>query len=206
MLDWFARARDYAATEEGRQMLFFGGGALVSVLILLALMRRWRGRDLEPASDEFLEDVGAYPPAAPLPVNAKVLTVYGLPVRLRLVVLAPLGLEAGTLQAPEVNHLLDLAVPGLGDRLALDLPKIRFWPTQLSQQGFVAALRRNTQFPDIAQRHRHHLLLIGKVIRNGSPIAVGLALQSAEPNTLGPVVLHHPHQWMEVLRFQPRIG
>ena len=120
---------------------------------------------------------------------------------MRLVVIGPLGLEAGSVNAEEANDLLDLAVPGLGQRLQLDLPRVRQWPTQLSHQGFVAAFRRNTQLPESDTRLRRWILVMGKVLRNGGPIAVGLALQSSEPNTLGPVVLNYPHQWMEVLRF-----
>jgi hypothetical protein len=202
MQDWLVRIRDYAATAEGRQTLFLIGGAVLAVLILLALLRRWRARDKVHPTADLLEDLSTYPPQPPLPPNAKPLTLYGLPVRMRLVVLAPLGLDAGTITAPEVNHLMNLAVPGLGDRLGLDLPKIRFWPTQLSHQGFVASLRRNTQFPATKPHLRHHVLVIGKVLRDGNPIAIGLALQSTEPNTLGPVVLNYPHQWMEIMRFQ----
>jgi hypothetical protein len=201
MQDWFVRIRDYVATAEGRQTLFLIGGAVLVVLVMLALVRRWRGRIKVPPSSDLLEDLSTYPPQIPLPPNAKTLTIYGLSVRMRLVVLAPLGLDAGTITAPEVNRLMDLAVPGLGERLALDLPKIRFWPTQLSHQGFVAAIRKNTQLPPTEPHLRHHVLVVGKVLRNGSPIGVGLVLQSAEPNTLGPVVLNYPHQWMEMMRF-----
>jgi len=206
MQDWWVRIRDYAATAEGRQMIFLVGGAILVVLVLLSLLRRWRARDKAHPSPDLLEDLSTYQPPQSLPPNAKTLTLYGLPVRMRLVVLAPLGLDAGGITAPEVNRLMDLAVPGLGERLALDLPKIRFWPTQLSQQGFVASLRRNTQFPEAKHQLRHHVLVIGKVLRDGSPIGVGLALQSTEPNTLGPVALNYPHQWMEVMRFQNANG
>jgi hypothetical protein len=129
------------------------------------------------------------------------LVLYGLPVRVRLVVVAPLGLDAGSVAPQEAPHLLDLAVPGLSQRLQLDQPRVRLWPMQLSHQGFVAGFRRNSQLPDGEDRVRRWVLVMGKVLRNGSPIAVGLALQSTEPNTLGPVVLNYPHQWMEVLRY-----
>jgi hypothetical protein len=201
MQDWLQRLQDFASTEDGRWALLSLAGAAVVLVILLVAFRRWRAAHGKVPSVDLLEDLATYPPAPPLPPSARPLVLYGLPVRVRLVVIGPLGLEAGSVAAEEANDLLDLAVPGLGQRLQLDLPRVRLWPTQLSHQGFVAAFRRNTQLPEGDARLRRWVLVMGKVLRNGSPIAVGLALQSTEPNTLGPVVLNYAHQWMEVLRF-----
>lgn len=192
MPDWLQRLQDYASTDEGRWTAISLAGALLVLLILLAAFRRWRAGQGKVPSVDLLEELGTYPPAPALPASARPLVLYGLPVRLRLVVVGPLGLEAGAIDPSEINDLLDLAVPGLGQRVQLDHPRVRLWPTQLSHQGFVAAFRRNTQLPDGAERVRRWVLLMGKVLRDGSPIAVGLALQSTEPNTLGPVVLNYP--------------
>lgn len=201
MPGWLQRLQDYIATDEGRWTVISLAGALLVVLILLAALRRWRARHTQVPGVDLLEELGGYPPAPTLPTSARPLVLYGLPVRVRLVVLGPLGLEGGTINPTEVNDLLDLAVPGLGQRMKLDHPRVRLWPTQLSQQGFVAAFRRNTQLPNGDERVRHWVLVVGRILRDGRPLAVGLAVQSIEPNTLGPVVLNYPHQWMEVLRF-----
>jgi hypothetical protein len=201
MQDWMQRIQEFVSTDEGRWTVISITGGFAVLLILLVALRRWRARHLKVPSVDLLEDLGTYPPAPPLATSARPLVLYGLPVRIRLVVVGPLGLDAGSVEPSEVNDLLELAVPGLGQRAQLDHPRVRLWPTQLSHQGFVAAFRRNTQLPDGDERLRRWVLLMGKVLRNGSPIAVGLALQSTEPNTLGPIVLNYPHQWMEVLRF-----
>src|SRR4051794_3173444 len=63
----------------------------------------------------------------PLPVapeGDRVLTVYHLPVRLRLVVVAPAGKEADV-DATAVEQLLERVVPGLGAVAARDRPRIR---------------------------------------------------------------------------------
>ncbi len=202
MQDWLTRLSEYFSTDQGRALLLYGIGGLIVFLALVFFLRRWRGQPQAVPGADLEEDLGTYPAPAVLPASSPLLSLYGLPVRLRLVVIGPLGLDAGSVQQEEVGELLDLAVPGLADRLRLDQPRVRLWPTQLSQQGFVAAFRRNTMTPDAAEKTHRWVLVMGKVLRDGSPVAVGLVLHAKEPNTLGPVILNYPHQWMEVLRLQ----
>ncbi|MFT3879878.1 MAG: hypothetical protein QM703_09480 [Gemmatales bacterium] len=201
MQDWIKTVQDFIATDEGRWAIVGVIGAIVFLLILNSALKRWRrGRQQQP-NLELLEDMATYAPAPPLPAGERPLVLYGLPVRVRLIVLGPLGTDAGQLEERDVVPILEQIVPGLKDRLQIDLPRVRLWPKQLSHNGFVAAFRRNTQLPQSDDRVKRWVLIVGKVLRDGSPIAVGLALQSNEANTLGPVVLQHAHQWMEVLRF-----
>ncbi len=192
--------QDFVASEEGRWAIIGVLAALCFLLVLSSALRRWRSFTSDTGSLELLEEVFSYPPAPNLPADAKPLVLYGLPVRLRLVVLGPLGKDAGNITASDVDHIVERMVPGLSARLRLDMPRIRLWPTQLSQSGFIAAFRRNTPLPDVEVKLRSWVLVMGKVLLDGKPIAVGLAMQSTEPNTFGPIVLQHAHQWMEVLR------
>lgn len=202
MPDWLKTIQNFITTEEGRWAAIGLASTLLFLLLLRATLRRWNRQPRIQANEELLENLATYPPAPPLPGDAKLLQLYGLPVRIRMMVFAPLGHDAGSIEPEEVFPLAEQMIPGLAERLRLDLPRIRLWPTQLSQSGFLAAFRRNTQVPDTEVRVRHWVLLMGKVLREGSPIAVGLAFQSADPHTLGPVVLQHAHQWMEVLRLE----
>lgn len=201
MQDWLKTVQDFIVTDEGRWAIIGVVGAIIFLIVLNSALKRWRrGRD-ELANLELLEDMATYAPAPPLPVGERPLVLYGLPVRVRLMVLGPLGKDAGEVQEKDIGPIVDQIVPGLKDRLNLDLPRIRLWPRQLSHNGFVAAFRRNTQLPQSDDRIKRWVLIVGKVLRDGNPVAVGIALQSNEANTLGPVVLQHAHQWMEVLRF-----
>lgn len=192
--------QDFVATEEGRWAIIGVLATLCFLLILNTALRRWRKSAIDTASSELLEEVFSYPPAPNLPADTKPLVLYGLPVRLRLVVLGPMGKDAGEISANDVDQIMERMVPGLSTRLRMDMPRIRLWPTQLSQSGFIAAFRRNTPLPDVEVKLRSWVLVVGKVLLDGKPIAVGLAMQSTEPNTFGPIVLQHAHQWMEVLR------
>jgi hypothetical protein len=128
--------------------------------------------------------------------------VHGLPVRLRLIVAAPLGYEAGDILLDEVEALLNYLVPGLSQMLEADRPRIRTWPTQFSSQGFVAAFLRHTLTPDPERQLSRWVLVIGKALMEHRPVAVGLVLLADQENLLGRITLEHPHQWLEALRIR----
>src|SRR5262245_33199335 len=130
------------------------GGVLVLMVLLLVvgvvsrLVRAvFRGRprpielDLGPR-----ENLADYPlPAEPW--GKRRLTVEGVPVRIRLVVVAPMGNKAPIAEAA-VEELLDRVLWGLGSIAKLDRPQVRSWPPQLSSQGFVASFSRRVHRPE----------------------------------------------------------
>src|SRR5262249_37048267 len=128
------------------------------------------------------------------------LTVYHLPARLRLVVIAPLGRE-GDIDATAVEKLLDKVLPGLGAVAALDRPRVRVWPAQVSHHGFAAAFHRHT--PKAAERGEPSRwgLLAGRAQAGKQPVLLGLGLWADEPNTIDRVNVE-VHQWLDVLRLR----
>jgi hypothetical protein len=186
----------------------FGLGALLVVWVLLAvlrgLFRALFGKRRTPAEQwarKLREDLANYPPPPPLAGRHR-LTVYHVPVRVRLVVLAPAGTEAGV-EAEQVGYLLDRVVPGLGSLAAQDQPRVRIWPAQLSQQGFSTAFFRQTKVPEEEGRPSRWVLVAGRSSANQPAVLLGMALWADEPNTLGRVALE-PHQWLDVLRLKQR--
>ena len=128
------------------------------------------------------------------------LSVYHVPVRLRLVVVAPAGKEAD-LDATAAEKLLEGVIPGLGSVVARDRPRIRLWPPQLSHQGFNATFHRCTPKPEPEGQPSRWVLLAGRALAGRQPVLLGLALWAEEPNTLGRMNLE-PHQWLDVLRLR----
>ncbi len=175
--------------------------ALVALAILWGFLRRlFRPRRRTAVTEPNLtEDLSTYPPPPPLWGEQR-LTIYGLPVRLRLVVAAPLGYEAGQVRGEDIEAILGQVVPGLGQVVRGDKPRIYIWPTQLSYQGFAAAFRRNTLLPDPESQLTRWVLLMGKALVERRPLAIGLVLLSEQENTIARVSLEHPHQWFETLR------
>ncbi|MBI1916585.1 MAG: hypothetical protein HYS12_17895 [Planctomycetes bacterium] len=177
---------------------------LIALLILLllvkyvlrALVGGW-GKDDESGLRERLAE---YPP--PGPPGSRRLTVEGIPVRVRLVVVAPVGKEHAIAEA-DVAGLVDGVLRGLRDVLAEDRPRVRVWPPQLSRQGFAPTFHRETEKPESEGRPSRWILVAGQASSGRKPILLGLALWADAPNTLGRVTLD-TGRWGEALRIQTR--
>jgi hypothetical protein len=183
--------------------------AAVALLLLAFVLATLRGlarnvfrrrRPLAPDQErELQEDLLRYAPPLGPPADPQ-LTVYHLPVRLRLVVLAPAGTETD-LDAKATPRLLDLILPGLGEVARYDRPRVRVWPGQLSHHGFAATFFRRTRTPDREGRASHWILVAGRAMLGRKAVLVGLALWAEQPNTVGRISLE-PHQWLDVLRLK----
>lgn len=193
-----------AFLNAGGWLAVLGGAGLILLLLLAALLRRAvRRKQMKRKKASPLREAPAEyppPPATPRPV----LTFRNLPVRLRLIVLAPLGHGAGGIDIEEVEALLDALTPGLGGCVRQDRPRVRIWPTQLSAAGFAAAFRRETELPGAEHDPSHWVLLAGRALVQRRPIVLGLALWSAVETTLGTMTLDEPHEWPRVLMVEQR--
>jgi hypothetical protein len=201
-----------ALPQEGRGFLENGGwyailgiGGLIVLLILWALLRPlFRGRRRKGPRKEppkLGEDLASYPPLPPSTGDRR-LTVEGVPVRLRLVVLAPAGTES-EVDADNVSNLLELVLAGLGKVVPHDRPRIRVWPTQLSAEGFARQFHHHTPLPEGEGQPSRWVLVAGRVKAAGQSFMLGLGLQALNPTPLGRRTLQ-PHDWPTVLRLRVR--
>jgi hypothetical protein len=136
----------------------------------------------------------------PRTAGTAALSVYHLPARLRLVVLAPAGKGADWTEADAIR-LLDRIVPGLSEVASHDQAELRVWPGQLSEMGFINAFHRCTPHPGREGEDSHWVLLAGKAPRGGQPVFLGLALYTDRPCSLGRMNLQ-PDRWLDVLRLE----
>ncbi|HEV3256233.1 MAG TPA: hypothetical protein VG013_05080 [Gemmataceae bacterium] len=190
------------------QVIFTAAAVVILLVILLVLRALWRSlfrRKEQPAdwNREWTEDLGAYPPPE-RSWGERWPTVYHVPVRLRLVVLAPAGTESAV-DATAVERLLDQLVPGLGDVARHDRPRIRVWPPQMSHHGFAAAFYRRTLVPDPEGQPSRWVLVAGRAQVGRKPVLLGLALWADQPHTMGRIELE-PYQWLDVVRLKSREG
>ncbi len=175
------------------------GGLLLLVLLPLVLwLRRGRRRAVDPEA-ALIEKLGDYAPAGPGPQR---LLLHGQPLRLRLVVLAPMGKRALPVDGA-VEPLLNRALHGLSDIARQDRPRIRVWPPQLSQQGFAPTFFRLTHRPEPAGKPSPWTLAAGPVRAGGQQFLLGLALWADEPTDQGNLSLQ-ANQWSEIFRVGPR--
>jgi hypothetical protein len=184
----------------GGWLIPFAVIGFIFLLIAWSLLKRLFAKRRAVSTEmDLTEDLGAYP-IPPALWGTRRLTLHGLPVRIRLVVAAPLGHEGRYVHADQMERLLDQIVPGLSHFLNADKPRVVVWPTQLSAQGFAAAFRRNAQRPDPDKPLSRWVLVMGRGLVDRRPLVFGFAMLADKDNTLGRVELQHPHQWMEVLR------
>lgn len=192
--------------DDGGWWIVLGVAALVLLLLLWALVDRSvralvrsRPRSLEEADREFHENLADYSP--PAPAEGCRLSLYHLPVRLRLVVMAAIGTE-GAVEESTALELLDRVVPGLGAIVAQEQARIRVWPPQVSQQGFTLAFHRRTQRPQPEGELSHWVLAAGRAQAGRQAILLGLAMWTDEPTTIGRLSID-TYQWLDVLRIKP---
>jgi hypothetical protein len=195
-----------------RDFLNSGGWLLVGLVLILflllllgltlrALWRRLFGAgDVPDDSDaDYIVNLEECPlPVGPPPERR--LTVYHLPVRVRLVIVAPMGRETN-LDAIAVEKTLDQVLFGLSDIVRGDRPLIRAWPAQLSHHGFATAFHRRMRRPEPDHLASQWILVSGRAKLGNQPLLVGFGLWADEPNMVGRLTLE-PYQWLDVLRLQ----
>jgi hypothetical protein len=171
----------------------------LAVLVILGTLARAMLRQLprrRPKIDwdrELREDLDALPVAA----GPALLTVYHIPARIRLLVVAPGG-KGVVVQPTLLPALLDRIVPGLGTVVQRDRPRICVWPAPLSNRGFSNTFHRCTLTRDRAGEPSRWVLLAGRVLAGQVPLFVGLALWTDEPTALGRLNLTE-EEWRGVL-------
>lgn len=179
------------------------GVAVLVLLIVLRLVMSRLGRKPKRVDPEagLREDLADYPPAPGEP-GPKRLTVEGVPVRVRLIVVAPAGQQPGV-AVDRIEEFLDQLVRGLGPIVQQDRPRVRPWPAHLSLRGFAPTFHRLVMMPDPVGEPSHWVLLAGPVKIGKFTVLLGLAVYADQASTLGRLVLE-PEQWARMLRVEKR--
>jgi hypothetical protein len=195
----WAQANDLIDKVKGNGVYIVVG--VVALIVLLVLLKMATGRKKRPVDLEKSqrEDLAEYPP--PPAVSARRLTVNGLPVRIRLVVVAPTGKQQDPVSADDVPDLLDSVLRGLGALVKADKPRVRVWPPQLSVTGFGPTFHRLVEAPEAAGKPSRWVKLAGPARTGKRPILLGLAVWADETTTLGDVQVETT-EWGELLQIE----
>ena len=127
-------------------LLAFAAFALLMILLgLLSFIRRLFRRAPTHPAPNLEERFADYPPVKPSSADVR-LEIERVPVRLRLVIVAPAGKESDV-DMNKLDALLDRVVPDLSKVVAADKPRVRRWPMQLSYEGFANHFHRNAIIP-----------------------------------------------------------
>jgi hypothetical protein len=205
--DWLVKAvpeggaRDFI--ENGGWYVILGVVALIIVRILYVMLRLLFRRDKgeAPKTTKLEEDLGTYPPLKPS-TGDRQLRVEGVPVRMRLIIVAPAG-KVGEVDGDGVEDLLERVVPGLGEIYRSDKPRVKIWPRQLSYEGFTKHFQRNMITPEGPGELSRWVLLGGRAKLGSEQIMLGLGLETVKPSSLGRRSVE-AHEWASVLRVRVR--
>jgi hypothetical protein len=176
------------------------GAVVLGAIVLVAVLRSLLAGGRKPVDPEqgLGENLRDYPPAPGVPSSRR-LTVHGVPVRLRLVVVAPTGRQQEDISPDKVAGILDDIYHGLARFVREDRPRVKVWPPQLSVAGFAPTFHRLVRTPDPKGKPSRWVLVAGPAKIGSRPILVGLALYADEPVKLGQLSLEAT-AWPDVLR------
>jgi hypothetical protein len=190
-------SRGLIANPPVEVFIISGTAVFVLLAILLTLIRSRKRKPTVDPERGLREDLSAYPPAPGAP-GPKRLNVEGQPARVRLIIVAPAGQQAG-INEDGVAGFLDQLVRGLGPIVEQDKPRIRVWPPQLSHRGFAPTFHRLITRPEPEGEVSPWVLLAGPARLGKWQVLLGMALYADQANTLGRLNFE-PHQWTEKLR------
>jgi hypothetical protein len=183
--------------------VLIGGLALVALCLALPaiwfLLFRRRAVRPEPVAPDLHIDLTTLPDHGP-EADSPRLEFYGTPVRLAVLVLAPAGRNNATPTDAELPELIDSLVPGLWAVVQAQSPLVRYWPFQLSTQGFTHSFFNNVQLPGDRGKGTPWSAVAGRFEVGDRQLLAGLICVADRPNSLSQVTVAHVGQWLDVLR------
>ena len=180
-------------------------GAIALLLLWAAfdrlILRPLFGRRNRPVpGEEHLRVDLARLPAATAAAPRRLLAE-GVPVRVRLAVLAPLGHDRAHALPDDPTVLFDRVLPGFGAVVRDDGALVKLWPAQVSRAGFAPKFHTLVTTPDPPGAPSRWVLAAGPVRAGDRQFSLGLALEADEPCYLGRMTVT-PDRWTWLLRIR----
>ena len=177
--------------------------ALAMLVIVVVALNIWRSRQKTGSSQQLdltidLAKLGVVAPSA----GTSRLEVYGTPVCLRVVVIAPAGRHQSSLHHDDIPILLNQFMPGLLDIFQSHQPLCRCWPAQLSSQGFAQSFLNHVSLPGNRGKGTPWTSIVGKFHVSEQVFLIGLACCSDTSNSLSQFIVEHEGQWFDTLRIR----
>ena len=128
--------------------------------------------------------------------------LYGTPVQLRVLVLAPIGRGSSLPATSQLGDLLDHFLPEFMNVVDQHHPIFRKWPEQFSASGFNHSFFNNLALPGMKGKGTAWCSAAGKFEALGSQFFIGLVFSTESPNSLSQIPVEHAGQWLDILRIQ----
>ncbi len=166
------------------------------VVAIIALSRR--SKQPKPQPLDLTIDVSSLDARGPSGEFPQ-LTYLGHPVRLAALVVAPVGRSGAIPEADQLLDAVDQLIPGLVDVISIDHPVVKFWPGQLSTQGFAHVFFRNVKLPGDRGARTPWCSVAGKFKVGGQQYLAGLLCSAGKLNDLSELAADDNDQWARVL-------
>lgn len=184
-----------------RQAVIIAIAVLAVVFALVVLRRLLRRPQSETPNDLAVETIDISELADLGPPDAMVsLDYYHVPVRLALLVLAPVGRDGSLPASEQLPELIDQLVPGLMKILPAHQPLFRRWPPQLSSEGFTKAFFSHVSIPGDRGKGTPWCSIAGKFETEDAQYLAGIVCRASTRNSLSQIFVDHPGKWLDVLR------
>ncbi len=182
-------------------LAILAGGVLAVLLVAFVIFRSLRsGKKQHAATQQPLAiDVASLPSSPPGESSAQ-LEVYNVPMRLALLVIAPVGREGKVPPSDQLPQVVDAIAPNLMQVLTDHQPEFRRWPPQLSSQGFSQIFFNNVPLPGDGGKNTPYCALAGRFDTPSGPFLAGLVCIAKTPNAIGQIAIAQPGQWLDVMR------
>lgn len=185
-------------------VVLLGGAALVVavlilVVVVLVVLLRGRGRKPEAPPVDLRIRVADFPPGGP-PEEGPRLELYGTPVRLVALVLAPAGRNTQLPTGGALADAIDSLVPELMSVVTAHQPLVRCWPVQLSTQGFAHSFFNNVPLPGEHGKGTPWCCIAGRFEAGDQQLLAGLVCAAGKPNSLAQITIQHVGQWIDIVR------
>ena len=126
--------------------------------------------------------------------------IYGTPVRVAVIVLAPVGRDGVVPASDEFLTIIEQLVPNFAEIVKRDRPLIRAWSGQLSSQGFASTFFNSVPLPGERGKGSPWCSLVGKFTAKKQQFLAGIVCCASGENALSQYTIQHEGQWNDILR------
>ena len=180
--------------------VWIGLGVLLICVISLAVLRSThRRKQRDEAQQANLTIAIDQLPILPVIAEPYRIEIYGSPVRVRALVLAPVGRGQSLPPKEQLGNILNHFIPNFTRILEQHQPIYRQWPEQMSSAGFLQTFFNKLAIPNKGQG-TVWCSIAGKIEVVGSNYLIGLVCNTNSPNSLSQITVLHAGQWLDILR------
>lgn len=180
--------------------VWIGLGVLLICVISLAILRSSHLRNQQDEDQQVNLTIAINQlPILPVIEEPYRMEIYGSPVRVRALVLAPIGRGQSLPDKEHLGNILNHFIPNFTGILEQHQPIYRQWPEQMSSAGFLQSFFNNLAIPNKGQG-TVWCSIAGKIDVVGTNYLIGLVCNTDNPNSLSQITVQHAGQWLDILR------